>query len=118
MATNQHARQRWLTASSALIFFAATTLCSDIDGHEVFAHTRPLQISSHEHGIGSHVATLGFDGVWTDTYRYTTTAPVAYQPATDLELARSRGPAIKTPDPAQRGIILVRGDSKSYVLFP
>lgn len=78
----------------------------------------PHSMFRHRHAIGSHVATLGYGGVWLNTYLYTPALRLERQPAANNALARNRAPSIKTPDPARRGIILVRGDSKSYVLFP
>jgi len=72
----------------------------------------------HRHAIGSHFATLGYDGVWLNTVLYTPTALAAQRQAADRPLRSSRAPVVKTPDPPQRGIIVVRGNSKGYVLFP
>lgn len=73
----------------------------------------------HTHAIGSHFATLGYDGIWLDNYVYAPTVVVAQQPALVVQQpARSRAPKVITPSAAQQGIIVVRGDSKSYVTFP
>jgi hypothetical protein len=73
----------------------------------------------HTHAIGSHFATLGYDGIWLDNYVYAPTVVVEQQPAAVLEQpARIHAPKVITPSAAQQGIIVVRGDSKSYVTFP
>lgn len=99
-----------------------TVAAGPADGRPVVVRPPRFRHPWNEHGIGSHFATLGIGGVWIDTYVYTPVytppAPLAYRQAADTDIARSRGPSIKTPDRARNGIILVRGDSKSYVLFP
>jgi len=83
--------------------------------HMSFAHRLPLH---HTHAIGSHFATLGYDGVWLDNYTYAPTVLVQ-QPAITVLLpaAQSRAPSVKTPSAARQGILVVRGDTKSYVTF-
>jgi hypothetical protein len=81
---------------------------------------------SHRHGsfsrssrIGSHFFTLGADGIWVDNFVYTPAILVAQQPVlTQQQPAQRSSPLVKTPSAARAGIILVRGDTKSYVTFP
>lgn len=82
---------------------------------------RPFPPSStfpHQHFIGSHFATLGYGGVWLNTYLYTPALLVERRQAANDAPAHGRAASVKTPDPMRRGIVLVRGDSKSYALFP
>ena len=72
-----------------------------------------------QHAIGSHLLTLGADGVWLDNFVYAPTVVLAPQRAIEYGRAQSRRlVTIKTPSAPRSGIILVRGDSKSYVIFP
>ena len=69
--------------------------------------------------IGSHFLTLGADGVWLDNFVYAPTVLIASRPVVGHQTARQRRLAtVKTPGTKRPGIILVRGDSKSYVVFP
>jgi hypothetical protein len=69
--------------------------------------------------IGSHFFTLGADGVWVDNFVYAPTVLVAQQPMLlQQQSLRRRAPAVKAPGATRAGIVLVRGDSKSYVTFP
>ncbi len=71
------------------------------------------------HAIGSHFLTLGADGVWLDNFVYAPTVLAASFPAVEHRPAQSRRiVTVKTPSTPRSGIILVRGDSKSYVVFP
>ncbi|HEX3973352.1 MAG TPA: hypothetical protein VHX19_18620 [Stellaceae bacterium] len=82
-----------------------------------FSHRRGS--FSHTSRSGSHFFTLGADGVWVDNFVYAPTLLVAQQPMVLQQSAmHRRAPAVKTPSAARAGIILVRGDSKSYVTFP
>ena len=84
--------------------------------HMSFSHRIALH---HTRTIGSHFATLGYDGIWLDNYVYAPTVVVAQQPAFVLQQpARNRAPVVRTLSAAREGIIVVRGDSKSYVTFP
>jgi hypothetical protein len=88
-----------------------------VSTHKSFSHrngsfNRPRR-------IGSHFFTLGADGIWVDTFVYTPTIRVAQQPVLiQPQRAHRSAPVVKTPSAAQAGIILVRGDTKSYVTFP
>jgi hypothetical protein len=81
-----------------------------------FSHRLALH---HSHAIGSHFFTLGYDGIWLDNYAFSPTILIQ-QPAITLQLpAQShRASAVRTPDAAQQGILVVRGSTKSYVIFP
>ena len=69
--------------------------------------------------IGSHFVTLGADGVWLDNFVYAPTILVASRPVIGHGPAQSRRlVTVKRPGAPRSGIILVRGDSKSYVIFP
>jgi hypothetical protein len=81
--------------------------------HMSFSHRFALH---HSHAIGSHVATLGYDGIWLDNYAYAPTVVVA-QPILQSP-AHVRAPSVKTPSAARQGIVVVRGDTKTYVTFP
>jgi hypothetical protein len=81
-----------------------------------FAHRN--ESVRHSRRIGSHFFTLGADGIWVDNFVYAPTTPVTQQPMPLQQSVMHRAPAVKTPSAARAGIILVRGDSKSYVTFP
>lgn len=69
--------------------------------------------------IGSHVLTLGSDGIWLDSYVYAPTVLVAQQPVVaEQQPTRDRAPSVKAPSMAGQGVILVRGDSKTFITFP
>lgn len=88
-----------------------------VSSHMSFSHH--VTAFRHAHTIGSHFATLGYDGIWLDNYVFAPTVVVAQQPALVMQQpARRRAPVVITPSAAQQGIIVVRGDSKSYVTFP
>lgn len=74
----------------------------------------------HRRAIASHFATLGSDGIWLDNYVvYAPTLLIAQQPVVaQQQPTHSRAPSVKTPSAARQGIVLVRGDSKTYVTFP
>jgi hypothetical protein len=86
--------------------------------HMSFSHRNAS--FSHARRIGSHVFTLGADGIWVDNFVYTPTILVAQQPVLVQQQlpVHSRAAAVKTPSAEQAGIIVVRGDTKSYVTFP
>ncbi|HEY1506346.1 MAG TPA: hypothetical protein VGF92_18725 [Stellaceae bacterium] len=72
----------------------------------------------HSHAIGSHFFALGADGAWVDTFTYSPTIVIAQQSPIAQEQPGPRHAAVvRTPGAAQQGIIVVRGDSKSYVTF-
>jgi hypothetical protein len=69
--------------------------------------------------IGSHFFTLGADGIWIDRFVYTPTIRVAQQSVPmQQQPVHRRSPVVKTPGAPRSGIIVVRGDTKSYVTFP
>jgi hypothetical protein len=74
----------------------------------------------HAHRVGSHFFTLGADGVWGDSFVYAPTVLVAQQPLLIQQQRpiHRRAAAVITPNTAQAGIVVVRGDTKSYVTFP
>jgi hypothetical protein len=80
--------------------------------HRDFAFNRSRRVASH-------FFTLGADGAWVDNFVYAPTLLVAQQPMVLQQSAmHRRAPVVRTPDAARAGIVLVRGDSKSYVTFP
>jgi hypothetical protein len=86
-----------------------------VSPHMSVSHALALH---HSRAIGSHVATLGYDGIWLDNYAYAPTVVVT-QPIIMLQSpAQAHASAVKTPSAAQQGIVVVRGDTKTYVTFP
>jgi len=74
--------------------------------------------SGRQHAIGSHFFTLGYDGIWLDNFVYAPTVLVEQPQARPAPLAQSDPfVAVKTPSESHPGIILVRGNTKSYVVF-
>ncbi len=82
--------------------------------HMSFAH--PLALH-HSRAIGSHVATLGYGGIWLDNYAYAPTVIVAQPIITLQSSASTRASSVRTPSTAEQGILVVRGDTKTYVTF-
>jgi hypothetical protein len=73
----------------------------------------------HSRALGSHFFTLGADGVWVDNFADTPAVVVTQQPVIMLQQPAAGPPAsVKMPSAAQQGILVVRGDSKSYMTFP
>jgi hypothetical protein len=73
----------------------------------------------HSRRVGSHFITLGANGAWVDNFVYTPNVIVAQQPGiVQQQAARRHISVVRTPGPARAGILIVRGDSKSYVTFP
>lgn len=91
-----------------------------VSSHMSFSHSSHHIALHHTHAIGSHFATLGYDGIWLDNYVFAPTVVIAQQAgaAPPQQAAHSRAPAVRTPSASEQGVILVRGDSKSYVTFP
>ncbi|HWE72402.1 MAG TPA: hypothetical protein VG328_04525 [Stellaceae bacterium] len=68
--------------------------------------------------IGSHFLTLGTDGVWVDNFGYAPTVLIAEQPMpVQQQSVHRHTPVARTPSATQEGVIVVRGNSKSYVTF-
>jgi hypothetical protein len=66
--------------------------------------------------IESHFVTLGADGIWANNFVYTPTMLVMQpSPIMPRQTLRRHASVIRTPGPAHAGILVVRGDSKSYV---
>jgi hypothetical protein len=73
----------------------------------------------HSRAVGSHFYTLGADGVWVDNFVYTPSLLVMQQPATaQRQQSLRHASVVRTPSAARAGILIVRGDTKSYVTFP
>jgi hypothetical protein len=143
MARITRTQQRQLVASSiAFILMAAivmaTTTNARGDGRNVgvlgFTHpdaSPSPQISiargafshrqtafRHSRVIGAPFFTLGVGGVWIDNSRRTPMVVVTHPPVILQQQPVPSPAAVKTPSAAEQGIIVVRGDNKSYVTFP
>jgi hypothetical protein len=74
--------------------------------------------SRHSHVIGSPFFSLGVDGVWIDNSGRTPTVVITHPTVIRQQQLVSSPAVVKTPSAAEQGIIVVRGDNKSYVTFP
>jgi hypothetical protein len=73
----------------------------------------------HSRATRSHFFTLGADGVWVDNFVYTPNILVVQQPATaQPQQSLRHASVVRTPSAARAGVLVVRGDTKSYVTFP
>ena len=73
----------------------------------------------HSRVIGSNLFPLDAGGVWTDAESTPVVVVITQGPEIMQEPAAARhAAAVRTPSAPQDGIVVVRGNSKTYVTFP
>lgn len=73
--------------------------------------------SRHSHVIGGPFFSLGANGVWIDNSGSSPAVVVTHPSVIPQQQPVSSSAVVKMPSAVEQGIIVVRGDNKSYVTF-